>query len=168
MTQTQFTSKEYIRKLKIIHFGLLIGLLLFAANVVFLNQDSKSTTDSGLETFRIVASVMAIVCVSASLTISRMQMKQILLKSNLFDKLAGYQVTNIIRYALLEMPGLFALVFYLLTASNFFLILAGIIIALMVFQRPTSLKLIEELQLSFAERQIIENPDAVITQKGQE
>lgn len=144
-----------------------MGLLLFAANVIFLNQDAVNNSDSGIETFRIVASVMAIVCVGASFAISKMQMKQILLKSNLFDKLNGYQVTNIIRYALLEMPGLFALIFYLLTTNNYFLILGGIIIALMVVQRPTNLKLIEELQLSSEERQIIENPEAVIMQESQ-
>jgi hypothetical protein len=75
------------------------------------------------------------------------QLKVIRFKSPMSEKLSGYQNALIIRFALLEIPSLFAIAAYMLNGNLFFLAVSGFLMVYFVFLRPTTEKVDTDLQL---------------------
>ena len=73
-----------------------------------------------------------------------------------------YREALIIRYALLEGPGIFALVSVFLTNNSEYLIYAAAMLIFILIKKPSIKSAINELELDQTEISKIENPDYVI------
>lgn len=82
----------------------------------------------------------------------RFNLKSIRKKSNIEAKLNLYRSAVIVRYALLEGPGLLAIVSYLLTANTTYILLALVVIAYLYVVLPTKGKVILDLEIDQSEQ----------------
>ena len=164
MENIQQTIKEYFKIISIFHFALAFGLIVFGLVISFLLADFQHPDNEsdfakilvylvpGLLIVGIVASIMVF---SNRLDILKGEMDFRL-------KMEKYREALIIRYALLEGPGLFALVSIFLTNNSEYLLYAAAMLILLLIKRPSIKSAIKELELDQNEISKIENPDFVI------
>ncbi|WP_417611815.1 hypothetical protein [Owenweeksia hongkongensis] len=156
------TSKEYFKALSIIHAVLLVGQLLFMG-ALLLSNDNQETENSG-NLFLFIAPALALGGVLGGIFLERTRINSIKKKKDLKEKVSSYQTTLIMKFALLEGPSLFALVCYSLTVDYTFLTLSGLLILILLANRPSRDKMIKDLELNREERSLIENPQAIIAE----
>jgi hypothetical protein len=164
MEQTQQTTKEYFKLLSIIHLALMVGLVLFGLVVSFFIADFQHP-DNTSELARIIVYLVPGLCIAglvASNMVSKNRVYQLKANSDLSAKLMGFREAMIIRFALLEGPGLFVLATIFITNDINYLIYAGVMVVLMLVKRPTMRSLIAELELDQKEIAFLENPDSII------
>jgi len=164
MEQIQQTTKEYFKLLSIIHLALIVGLVLFGLVVSFFIADFQHP-DYTSELARIVVYLVPGLCIVGMIAgniISKSKFKLLKEESDINIKLTGYREALIIRNALLEGPGLFALVTIFITNDMNYLIYAGVMVLLMLAKKPTMRSLIAELELDQQEVAMLENPDSII------
>lgn len=158
------TSKEYFTILTVIHSALLTGQTAFAAVAYYLVSSGQFVTNGELKSvFQIVASVLVLGGILAGYLLGKNQLQVIRSKSKLLEKLVAYRSMMIIKWALLEMPSLFAIVSFLLTGSSFFLGLMAVILVIFFMNRPSAYSVAADLELSPHEKQILETPTSIIT-----
>jgi len=163
MQTKQQTSKEYFNTLAIIHAALIIGQLLFACVAFYVNSKGETADESELNDLLLLAApILAFSGIIGSSFLTKTRLKLIKEKTSLKEKLSEYQTTLIISFALLEGPSIFSLVCYLLTANYIFLAIAGLIIVIFFVIKPTRQKTIKDLALNHQERDLIEDPKAII------
>ena len=164
MEQIQQTTKEYFKLLSIIHLALTMGLVLFGLVVSFFIADFQHP-DNTSELAGIIVYLVPALCIVglvASNVVSKNKVNQLKANSDLSAKLMGFREAMIIRFALLEGSGLFALATIFITNDINYLIYAGVMVILMLAKRPTLRSLIAELELDQQEIAFLENPDSII------
>ncbi len=143
------TPSAILKTLRTIHWSLVTGLSLFAAVVAYLLLGSMETTL--VRTEEIITFIPAILAVSfipTALFLFNRQLKVLEKKPDLDQKLIGYQAAHIVKMAMLEGVGLFAIVacFVTYTTVNFFVF--ALVLILMAGSTPTAFKLGDQLGLS--------------------
>ena len=73
-------------------------------------------------------------------------------EEGLLAKMWKFRTANIIQLALLEIPALLSLVFYLVTNASVFLLISGMLCLYMLLKLPVVSKISEDLELSNEER----------------
>ena len=163
MKQSQLTTGEYLKALKVIHIGLTAGVVLFLIIAVVLQLTGFEPELKELEMILLgVTAVAAFSGIFAGNMIFRKRLEQLIELKNLNEKLTGYQSALIVKYALIEGPAFFTVVAYLLTTNVLFPVIAVFLVVVMVLSAPRKDKLITDLNLSMKETSILENPDSVI------
>ena len=163
MEQTQLTTGEYLKALKVIHIGLTTGVVIFLIIAGVLQLTGFEHELKELEMILLgVTAFAAISGIFAGNMIFRKRLEQLIELKNLNEKLTGYQSALIVKYALIEGPAFFTVVAYLLTANVLFPVIAVFLVVVMVLSAPRKDKLITDLNLSMKETSILENPDSVI------
>lgn len=141
------TPESLIKTMSIIHLALLAGQMLLALGafaqstkiffgIMYLNDD-----------YMYAVPILALVGFFGGYLLFKKQLKVIRYRSSLNEKLSGYQNALIIRFALLEIPSLFAIAAYMLNGNLFFLAVSGALMVYFVFLRPTTEKIDTDLQL---------------------
>ncbi len=163
MEQSQLTTGEYLKALKVIHIGLTAGVVLFLIIAVVLQFTVFEPELKELEMILLgVTAVAAISGIFAGSIIFRKRLEQLIELKNLDEKLTGYQSALIVKLALIEGPAFFTVVAYLLTANILFPAIAVLLVFVMVLSAPRKDKLITDLNFSTKETSVFENPDSVI------
>ncbi|MEI6346593.1 MAG: hypothetical protein WCP69_01480 [Bacteroidota bacterium] len=165
MDQNKITSKEYFKGIKIIHLALAIGqafFLLVAFGLVQTGNYEIAFQDSS-NIFNYLVVIFGLLGISSSFLIFKNRLNSCKEKTNLIDKMECYRSSLLIRYALLQAPSFFAIVFYLLTGTILYLAIPVIIIVIFILIRPTHQKAEIDLELNSTEVQMINNPDALIS-----
>jgi len=83
-------------------------------------------------------------------------------KQHLNAKLTEYRSALILKFAVMDVTTLILILSYLLTGELIILIAAGLLIIIFTTYIPTKAKLINDLALSFTDRQILNDPDSEI------
>ena len=162
------TSKEYFTQLTLIYAPLVLIQFAFGGVSYYLVSTGQFPTNPQMVgTYKIVALVFVAAGVLSSSFISRAQFKAIKQKPTLQDKMKAYRGALLIKWALLETPAMFCIVCFLLTGSYFILGLAAPTIILLVNYRPTVAGACMDLELSPAEKTLIENPNSTIAEINQ-
>ena len=158
------TSKQYFKSMQIVHMALVLGVTSFTIIAFFLNYKGQFSSDDGYIThiFHIVTPILFACCIIASIMIHKLGLKKIKLKNTLSDKLEAYRALFIKRFALLEAAAFFAIVVFMVTSNIIFMSYAAFIIILFVLFRPTKEKIIMELELEPKDRELVDNPDAIV------
>src|SRR3569833_2407158 len=112
--------------------------------------------------FYVVVAVMVAGGIGASFAVFNSRLQVVKQKYSLTEKLQGYRAAVIMRYALLEGPGLFSIIVYFLTGDIRVLVATAVIIALMLYIRPSREKLIADLELSSSEAAIMNDDNSMI------
>ena len=164
MNSQQLTFKDYFKSIQVIHFALMTGVLFFAVIAYILV--SQGFAVGGLENIDNLLSAFVPVFLIAGLFsgnfLFKIKVNEAKEKPGLMEKFNLYRSALIIKLALVEGPAFFSIVFYMLTGKFLYLVLTGFLLAVFYYYKPTREKIIGDLELSSAERQIVEDPDGVI------
>lgn len=163
MEQTQLTTKSYFTALKIVHFALTAGVILFLVMAVIIQITGFEPELKEMEMILLGITVFtAIAGIFTGNLLFRKRLEQLVELKSLKEKLTGYQSALIVKYALVEGPAFFCVVVYLLTANILFPVITVILVFTMVLFAPRKDKLISDLNLSTKETSVLEKPDSVI------
>ncbi|MCW5908220.1 MAG: hypothetical protein KIS94_10195 [Chitinophagales bacterium] len=158
------TSKAYFKSLALLHFALTMGQVIFLMVLVYLH--TSLMPEQADKTFATVlmyfVPAVALLSFSTGSFIYRTKLTALKTVSSLSEKLTGYRLTMITRFALWEGASLFSLIAYQLTGNNLFTVITVVFVLLFIVVRPTPEKLVYELELSPDEKAVIENPDGVV------
>ena len=163
METTQQTSKQYFRTLSIMHIALIIGLVFFSLIVIYLIISRQLTGDIGLaHIFLYIVSLFTLAGLFGSNLIYKNKIAKIKTNNDLMAKMTNYRSAMIIRWAFLEGPAFLSIVAIMLSSNLIFLSFTGLIIARMIYLRPTMKTAIFDLELDQKEIAIMEDPESIL------
>lgn len=166
MNNQPITSQAYFRSLTILHTSMIVGQLLMAAVIYFVFNSNKETVfgvEATGQKWIYIAGGITILSVLVSAQLFGMRLQKLRALNDLPQKMTGYRAVSILRYALLDVPSLFALILYMQTNNLLLLIFSGLILLLLLGYRPSKERLTTDLALSPAEKAIVDNPNAMVT-----
>ncbi|MGR3809155.1 hypothetical protein [Jiulongibacter sp. NS-SX5] len=138
---------------RIINLAIAGGLFVFSAVTFFLLSNGLYTpSGEGMETFQNVVPIIIVLGIGASYFVTKKMLPSALKEKGLKNKMRSFQKISIIKLALLEAPGLLAVVAALLTGEIQFLFIALAIVIVMIIGIPTREKLADMLKLSPGEK----------------
>lgn len=105
---------------------------------------------------------IALLAFSAGSFIYRTRIGALKILSSLPEKLNNYRTVMLIRFSVWEGASMFSLVAYFLTGNNVFVVISVVYVLLFIVVRPTTEKLMFELEVNPQEKSLIENPDSVV------
>lgn len=160
------TSQAYFRALMILHASLMIGQVMMAGILYFFNQNQNSVAEVAAtgQLWVYIAGGITIIGVLASALFFSNRLAAVRELPNLSQKLAIYRKVLITRYVTLEAPALFALIAYFQTNNLLLFIFPGLVLLLLLQNRPTKEKTISDLELSPSEASLLRNPEAIVTE----
>ena len=155
------SSKQYFRQLNLVFIAFLLGLPVFLAVCVLLNADKPKTEDA---TFSILVPVIVVGGILASTFLYKAFINKARQQPELKSKLMRYTSAFIIRIAFVEGPCLFSIVVFLLTADRSILLYTAACLVVFIANRPSRAKVIDDLELEGTDRQMVEDPDAIVAE----
>lgn len=164
MNPVQLKPSEYFKSLQIIHLGLMAGVGMFAL-VTFILHSTGNLEAEAAEldaVLRYVVPVFAIGGILAGNLLFSQRLKACLQQPGLKGKLEFYQSALIIKYASVEGSAFFSIVAFMLTGNLIYLGMAGLLLIVLLVNRPTREKAITHLELDHQERELINDPNTVI------
>ena len=157
------TSKSYFTGLNILFYAMASGQAIFLIVAFYLrSQGEMGPEDEELgQIFLIVAAAVLVSTQLASRFVIGKRLEAIR-SLGLRKKMDQYRGVFILRMALLEGPALFCIVAYLVS-GNFWLMVCGIgLLILFLTYYPSINKVVNELELDSSERNLVNNPEAII------
>ncbi|MEM6298487.1 MAG: hypothetical protein AAF740_07355 [Bacteroidota bacterium] len=147
-----------IKTLQLFHLAFLGGQVVLAAATYFLNQNDLAPRNQDLEsTFTVLVPVALFGGLMGSRIIfNSLLQRMATAKSTLAEKMNAYRSATIIRFGIMEMPVVLALIAYLLTGNIFFWGGGLIVGAFFILLRPSLGRAAQELGLSDSEYQELE------------
>ena len=159
MEENKVTFKSKISVIRMIHLTLAITLIAFA--VVTLWSNSTNPTGELTEENQIllyIPGILLIVAFPISSILFKQQVNQGIKDGITLDKkIAVFQTSHLIRMALFQSAGLFAIVVCFLTANNYNLAVLAIVLIMFWFLLPSPSRIALDLKLSMQEREQLEN-----------
>lgn len=164
MTNQPSTIGEYFKSLTILHISLMSGLALMAAMMYFMFSDvNEFSNDSFDDTlYLLLVAALGVGGIIGGRWLGNTRLQAARAEENLAEKLNSYRSTLILRWALLEGPALMGVLFYMTFGNIVFLAVAAGLLIFLFMARPSKEKLIDDLELSVADRAKIENPATVL------
>ncbi len=157
----QVKSSEYFRTQNFIYFGLLAGQII--PILIF----SYTATDNQMEDltvfFEVFAAFLAVAGIIGGHYIFNYLIKQKKESKELKQKMATYNTALIVKFAMLEVPSIFCIVSYNLTAEISILIIMALSLITFLIHKPSRSKAIRALNLTKEEIEQINDPQAVIS-----
>lgn len=149
---------QVIKSLKIIHWAITLGPVIFGISIFFIISDDPDLTlihpDDPLTYIPIG---MAFVIAAIQFFLFKNLLKENTKgKTDLHDKLMAYQSAHIARVALLEGVSLFSVVSCLTNNSLINFLTAGVITILLILLAPTVSNISDSLNLTRSESQLLE------------
>ncbi|MBC3847186.1 hypothetical protein H8K90_12390 [Winogradskyella echinorum] len=142
------TPKGVIKTLTIFHYAYCIAILIFGTVSIFITKNGSINFTDTEDVFFYLVPAFAIILAFLSHFLYQQNLKKVREKSTLYEKLAQYQTSRIIRYAMLEAPALFGIVIYIITSNQFYLIISAVLLAYLFSLRPTKIIITEDLDLN--------------------
>ena len=154
MGNYQLSLKESFSQQKILFYAMvagviMIGVLAFAMNTI-LELDFNVSLPA--ELIYVGAGVVFLTFFASDAVFKKM-LSQVDSTMDLEGKVAKYRSASIVKYALIEGAALLLAVAYMLTGSYEYFMLLGVTIGYFIYVRPTEEKLIDSLNLSYADQQ---------------
>jgi hypothetical protein len=163
METIKMTSGGYFNSIKIIHIALVVGVVFFTLVSVLLQIQGFDTIGQEIDNvLLIVVPIFALFGIFASNLVFKKKLNGIRKKSNLKEKMEEYRSALIIKLALIEGPSFFAVVSYLLTGNSIYLGILLLLIIVFLIYTPNKTKLINDLELTKNDSELINNSEAEI------
>ena len=143
--------ESFMNILKIIHVALCAGLAIFAFIAYYQIGDFTAQMNQR-NIFIYLVPVLAAAGYFLSQFFFKKQVEAISKEESLSVKLGKYQTASIFKYALLEGPGIVALMAYYWSGNALHLVIAIALIVYLFAQRPTADKIKKELPLTYEEQ----------------
>ncbi|MEQ8473725.1 MAG: hypothetical protein RIC35_21190 [Marinoscillum sp.] len=134
----EYSAKSALNVLRIIHFALMAGLIIFGTVVTYLILSGSTSADQGMDIIKYLPGLMFLTVVPFSSFMFRKNLDPIKKPvSSLKDKLAAYQTAHIVRMASFEAVGLFAVVTCFVTSTLLNLGVLAIVLAFFIIKTPS-------------------------------
>ncbi|WP_299123844.1 hypothetical protein [uncultured Winogradskyella sp.] len=147
-TNRTYSPKGIIKTLTILHYAYCVATLIFGIIAIFITENGTMNFSDTEDIFFYLVPGFAIVLAFMSNLVFQQNLKRVQQKSTLKEKLVHYQSSRIIRYAMLEAPAFFAIVIFIITSNQLYLIIAIIMLTYLFLLRPTKLIIREDLDLN--------------------
>lgn len=137
--------------LKILFAALLAGQLLFAglASVLIMTKGAMSKTSDLENTLLPVVVIVALICAVFGMRMFKARTQNVNdVQQSLTQRFIEYRAANILRWALLEGPCMFAIIGFMLTGNYLFLLITGILLLLFMSTAPKKEKVCINLGIS--------------------
>ncbi len=138
--------KELYNSIKILPLALIAGLCMISGIMVYLKQGQDATDNFG----EFLVIIIALLAAAGFVLGSFLFRKRIAdsMGKTMIEKLVIYRQATIIRFALLEGPGLFSIVFFFLTGNYLYMIITGAMVLFMLLNKPTDDMIAQHLMLT--------------------
>lgn len=147
-----------LKILNLIYFTQLAVLVLFSIVVFYLNSTNPledNPTENGI--FVYIPFIILLFAFPASNLLFKTYLSSNLNKHiEIGRKISTYQVGTLLRTSILEMAGLIAVVFSLITSQNLLLFVVGFVIILFLITRPTLYKIQQDIGVSREELDMLD------------
>lgn len=143
-------NKDDIRRLKIIHFALVAGGVVFSTITYYLNTVHHYYENTGVQLNPIYLEYGILGAIFITILFNAIHSKSRIKKIShlkLGDKLKAYKDILMYQYQLIEGLVLGIIIFYMLTGLPNLLLYGLMCIVYMVYNRPNALKAIKDLSL---------------------
>ncbi|MDF1546756.1 MAG: hypothetical protein P1P88_02965 [Bacteroidales bacterium] len=158
MTIEKIPLSQFIPTLKVIHIALIMGQLVFAGVVIFLENNGTAGMARDLgNIFLFLALIFTGGGIFGSRAFYKYRITFITPDMPFEEKLSNFRIALITKYAILEAPSFIALVGFLITANYLILLFAGLVVAVFVMEAPTLEKISLELKLSDEEKILLKS-----------
>lgn len=166
MAMYRQTSSEYFRALKIVHFALTMGQVLFGIiSFVVVTKNGATIADEFLnQGLFIVVPIFIIGAFIASIALFKKRIETVKTRNNLVEKMAEYRGAIILKLAPLEGGSFLSIIAYFITGNIIFLSLSALIILMFLLNQPTKEKAIADLELNFDEEKELNNPESIVSE----
>ncbi len=164
--QTPLSLKKYFSLLNILFIAFVFHQLIMAAIMFVLfsfGTEFASIIDGSLDNILlIVVSAFLFGGIFMAHFLGKLMLQGMMKQNLLRKKLGQYKTLVIIRLAMLEIPGIFALILFGMTGNNLFLLPAVLTVILFFLFKPSRSKLVAELELNQEEKALIDDPNTVL------
>ena len=143
--------KELYNSIKILPLALIAGLCMISGVLIFLKQGQMPTDNFG-EYFVVLIALIAALGVVVGSFIFRKRIADSMGKT-MIEKLVIYRQSTIVRYALLEGPGIFGAIMFFLTGNYLYMVITGAMVLFMILNRPTDDMIATHLMLTEEDKQ---------------
>jgi len=143
--------KELYNSIKILPLALIAGLCMISGVMIFLRQGQEMNDNFG-ELFVIVIALIAATGFVLGSFIFRKRIADSMGKT-MIEKLVIYRQATIVRFALLEGPGLISIVFFFMTGNYLYMVIAGAMVLFMILNRPNDDMIATHLMLTEEDKQ---------------
>lgn len=169
MATQGITSKQYFQSLKIIFLVIMMVSVIFPGAIFLLEEmpDPAVTDPEGTEadmTSLVVVSVTSVTFIIMSFFMKQVFVAKARNAEELGSKALKYRTALILQYAFLETAAIFIAAMSLILMSEILLVLCIIPIVLLFMNRPSVLRMAQQLQLTAREAQMLTQPDFIISQ----
>lgn len=151
--ETNLNIREYFKSLTTIYYALMAGQIFFLGITLYLYfSTSGLIKDGSLDMAFIIATlVFTFLGIFGSNFVFKLKLNSVRIKEDFMSKLAEYRSALIIRWALIEGPCFFAIVTFMLTGNLILFGMAVLILLNFVTVRPSSEKMILDMDLNQTE-----------------
>ncbi|MGE5109156.1 MAG: hypothetical protein ACM3H8_16580 [Sphingobacteriales bacterium] len=149
-----------VRVLQLLFMAMLYGQILFAILVLVLVKAGLFNGVIETETERIFEAVclgVSFIAIATAFVLFKRRIEQVKAIASLSGRFTEYRNACVIKYTLLEIPSLLAVVFYMLTAKWNFLLIAVMMIFIFMSQNPIRQRIKVELGVDDIEIDKINN-----------
>lgn len=149
-----------VRVLQLLFMAMLYGQILFAILVLVLVKAGFFKGVIETETERIFEAIcmgVSFIAIATAFILFKRKMEQVKTIKNLASRFTEYRNACVVKYTLMEIPSLLAVVFYMLTARWNFLLMAVIVIFIFMSQNPIRQRIKVELGVDDIEIDEINN-----------
>lgn len=150
--------KKQVMSIKIIHFALCFGVLLFllvGLYQVFIIKISPEMDPQKIRLFQAISVIIFVVCMLAGYVFFRKKMVYAGKLTNLFHKLQAYGFALMIKMAFLEASALISIVILMLLADRVTIIMILLSLFVMAINFPSFKKIAVDLELNGEEKMVL-------------
>lgn len=160
MENQKETVGNYFKANKIVYIAMVTGLVFFALISFLLQLQGFGTIGNNISKLAVyIIPVIALIGLISSTLLFKRKLEECRTKQNLREKLIEYRSALIIKFGIVEGTTFLAVISYLLTGELILLAVAGLLIIVFITYIPTKDKLYNDLDLSYADKQILDNAD---------
>ena len=156
MDQPNNENAGFLKAISILFIALFTGVVMFLViSVVLVYFQGSPINDEQVQfIFLIAISVFALVCLVSALSIYKKRIHAIATSgSDVQQKLNDYRAAVIVYLALCEGAALFSIIGLFLTGNYWLVVITVVMLAAMLFKKPSRKKIVNELQLNWNEEQ---------------
>lgn len=147
-TNQPLIARRILKNISIIHFALCLSVFVFGTFIYFTTENTNLNIADTEDVYFFSIPVFAIVAALVGNYLFRSNLKRAQEKSTLKEKLMHYQSSKIIQFALVEAPAFLCIVIFMTTSNQFYLFIAAILLAYLIFLRPTTSAIKEDLDFN--------------------
>lgn len=141
----EFLIIALIKKLQLIYFSLLGGILLFSGLMMYEVEVLDFHSESDLDTIlKVIVPLTGITGFIGGKFLYKTMLKQAQASEGKM-RLDQFESANILQYASIEGPSIFAVIAYILTTNAFYLIIVEILVIVYLFHKPSLSKFYFEM-----------------------